>query len=202
MAISLVSVGQKLTATIVNAIINAVNASGRPAITPTSVAGTGVSLSGAKVVASAASSISVNGCFTATYDWYAIEFDLTASAGANITLVLRLWGTDATSAYDSNRFTSVNTTGTASQSLNAAALPATMTALAGRHFGTIKLYGPAIAAATVGDVFSGVTPNPMTTSAGHAVLEIQHRTATAYDGFTLAVASGNLTGTVRIYGIA
>ena len=41
-------------------------------ITPSSVAGSGVSLTGAKVVFTAATSVSVNGVFSATHDNYLV----------------------------------------------------------------------------------------------------------------------------------
>ena len=201
MAISLVAVGQKWTATIANLIIAAINSVASNAVTPTSVAGAGVSLSGTKVVAAAAATINVNGCFTSTYDWYRIEFDLTTSTAENITLRLRLAGADANTAYDRQSITGTSATATTGQGLNSSAMALSQTSLAARQTGTVKMYGPALATATAATVQSITTPNPMTTSAGLYLGGIQHRTTTAYDGFSIVIGTGTLNGTIRIYGM-
>lgn len=202
MAISLVAVGQTITAAIQNAIITVVNAIGANRVTPTTVAGAGVSLSGSKVVVSAASSVSVNGCFTSDYSVYDVIVNLTTSGSATIAMLLRLAGTDAATAYD-RLFTRAVTTTTISQSLNQASwIPAT-TAVTGRHIAKIRLLDPATAVGTTGLYEYGTTANPMTSADGTIYQgTLLHRTATAYDGFTLTPSTGTVTGSVWIIGIA
>jgi hypothetical protein len=201
-SLSLVTVGQKITAALWNALTSAVNASGSNLITATSVAGTGVSLSGPKVVASAATTISVNGCFTAAYAWYEVDFDLVTSGAATLNLTLRVAGVDAVTVYDSQRHTAINATATAAQSAGSTSWFLTVSGLIGHASGTVKLYGPAVAALTMGTLLVGATPNPLTTSAVLYTALLQHRTATAYDGFTITPSTGNVTGTITIRGIA
>lgn len=172
-------------------------------ILPTGVAGTGTTLSGSVVTATTATSISVNGCFTSGFSVYDVTFDLTASGAATLAFVLRASGTNATSAYDYQYNATVNGTNFPAQVLNGSNVALNAQAFAGKVNGTIKLFNPATAVATTGPVVLGGAANPMTTTA--ALTQngfISHRTATAYDGFTITPSTGNLTGTVTIRGIA
>jgi hypothetical protein len=200
MAISLVAVGQKWTATIANAIIAALNIQGTSIVTPTSVAGTGTSLSGSKVVAATASTISVNGCFTSTYDSYLVEADLTHSTSSSNTLRLRLSGTDDTAAvYDLQTLSGTGATASAAQVLAATSWGMTgINSIRENH--SITFNSPALAVATEGLLGGRATANPMTSANGLGFRMLQHRSLTAYDGFTITPAAGTLTGTVRIYG--
>jgi hypothetical protein len=102
MALSLATVGAKITATFVNLIIARVNRQGVTAIIPTSVAGTTVTVSATGVVSfTAATSVSINGCFTTEFDNYEIALNVTSIAtAANLELRLRVAGTDlSTSTY-------------------------------------------------------------------------------------------------------
>lgn len=202
MALSTATVGQTITSTIWNAIIALINALGATLATPTSVAGAGVSLSGSKVVVAAASTVSVNGCFTSTYSTYDVIINLTTSGSATIAMTLRLAGTDAATAYDKLMQRAVTTT-TIVQALNQASwLPATLT-VTGKHIAKIRLHDPFTAVATTGMYEYAQTANPMTAADG-AISNgtVQHRTLTAYDGFTLTASTGTLTGSVWIVGIA
>lgn len=203
MALSLATVGGKITATFINLIIAQVNKQGTTSIIPISVAGTGVSVGAAgKVSFSASTTVSVNGCFTSDYTNYLILFDFTTSAVAALNIVLRLSGTNATTAYDSQRVNFQNATVTASQSLNAASWVGSggLGDIAARHTGSLTLYSPAVAAATGGLIHNGITMNPMTTSAAIYDGFLQHRTTTAYDGFNFTPGSGNITGSLWVYG--
>lgn len=202
MAVSNVSVGAKILATIVNAIIALVNAIAYNVVTPTSVAGTGVSLSGANVIASAATSVSINGCFTSTYDWYEVEFDLTTSGAATISGTLRLSGTDAATAYDNQRSSGVDATNTTAQTLNQTSFRITVTGITGRASGTLKIFRPALAVQTTGVVVAGASANPGAAGAMSIFTGFwSHRTLTAYDGITFTPSTGNVTGTIKVRGI-
>lgn len=195
-----VPVGGTITAADTNAARQMINKT-MQLMTPTSVSTGSIGTYGA-VTVSAASSVSINGCFTPEFDWYEVVFDLATSAAATLGLTLRLSGTDATTAYDSQRLLTTNTTSTASQALNQANWRVNGTTVIGRNVGTVRLFGPALAASTMGTVVAGGAANPMTTSDGTKFdVTISHRTATAYDGITLAPASGNITGSIRVYGI-
>lgn len=195
-----VAVGSKVLASIENADRVALNRT-QLLVTPTSVANGTIGTYGA-VTFSAVTSVSLNGIFTSEFDWYALKFSLTTSGASALGGFLRLAGTDAATAYDSQRTTSINTTVTAAQSLNAANFVLDSIGIANSiHSGTIELYNPALATATSGTIASVVTPNPMTTAAGTYTAGLLHRTTTAYDGFSISVSVGTMTGTIRAYGI-
>lgn len=202
MALSLVAVGQKITAAIMNAVIGAVNTVGLVTAPPASVAGTGVSLSpvGAAVTLSAATTASLNGVFTSAYANYRIVINVTLASAATINFVLRAAGTDSTAAnYDHQRLVGVGSTASASQALGAAfwaISPAGATLSA--YTLTIDLYGPQLASATTGILQTFAWANPLTASAGLQTGGMSHRLTTAFDGFT--ISSNAMTGTVQVYG--
>lgn len=202
MAISSVAVGGKITAAFINAIIGLVNRQGATAVIPTSVAGTGVTLgAGGKVSFAASTAVSVNGCFNSDFDTYRIEIDSTSSGAAVYTLVERLSGTNAITAYDLQTNATVNGTNFPAQSLNQTSWTMNAQSFAGKMNMTIDLYNPALAVATTGLATVGGAANPMTTTAALVQqLFLSHRTTTAYDGFTLTASTGTITGSIRIYG--
>jgi hypothetical protein len=198
--LSNVAVGAKVTATIENADRTGVNKTSQ-LMTPTSVSTGSIGTYGA-VTFSAAAAVSLNGCFTSEFDWYDVIFDVTCTAAGSLTAVLRLAGTDASTAYDRQENTGISATATEAQTLNATTFRLTGTNIIGRHSGTVRLFNPALAVATTGTVISGGTANPMTAAAGSRFSSfIQHRTLTAYDGLTVSVGSGTITGSIRVYGI-
>ena len=179
----------------------AVVGAGMDLITPTSVAGTGVTVSGGAVSFSASSTVSVNGGFTATYDNYLVVTEFTSSsATGEWYLRLRASGTDATTAYYSAfGFSSFNadsisgqgtTNGTDKISIGYS--NSTLGATA-----STNVKAPAIARRTL---FEYLSNNPASTGNSRFGGGV-HTTATAYDGFTLYPASGTITGTVRVYGL-
>jgi len=197
MAISLVAVGAKITAAITNAIIGQVNAQGLTGVVPTSVAGTGVSVGASgKVILTAASSASLNGCFTSTYTHYLVVLDFPTITGTvNVLARLRLSGTDlSTSSYlykgvvdatvsngtTTGFYISRNGSGVAAISEN------------------VDIWHPNEATAKR-IVYNGTSIN-----AGAPFKESGsglNATATAYDGLTIALdGAGSITGTITVYG--
>lgn len=172
-------------------------------MTPTSVAGSGVSLSGAKVVVATATTVSINGCFTTAFDWYDVKYDLTTSGAAALAIKFRVSGTDASTAYDSQANASVNATNFPAQILNATSLVLDAQALTGKHSGTIRVFNPRVAVATTGLATTGASANPMTSTTGVVQSTFfSHRTATAYDGISFIPSTGNVTGTIRITAVS
>lgn len=195
-----VAVGGKVTAAIENADRAEINKTER-LVTPTSVSTGSIDTYGA-VTFSGASAISVNGCFTSAFEWYRVEFDVTTSGAATLSGALRLSGTDAATAYDNQRISGVDASPTTAQTLNQTAFRVTVTGITGEHSGTIKFRNPALAVSTKMEVFAGASANPMTSTTGSVFIGyLSHRTLTAYDGFTITPSTGNITGTIRVYGI-
>lgn len=201
MALSLASVGQKITAAFMNLIVAEVNKQGHTAIIPTSVAGTGVTVGASgKVSFTASTSISLNGIFTSTYDHYKVEIYTTASSTAVLRVVLRSAGTDATAAnYDYTLlFANSATPGSATGAANAYwTLNASISSTMMKH--NLELTNPFLASPTtafgqsVAYATGGVAPLVGSFGGGH-------RLSTSYDGLTFTTSTGSLTGTIRVYG--
>ena len=142
---------------------------------------------------SAVSSVSVDDCFTGTYDNYLLVMAGVSSADNTITARLRVSGTDASGAnYSYMRDTSFGTTSSLQGLSNQTSM------LVGRIKSTgfscnINLYSPNQGAITIHNAFGG-NNNNMGLSFG------DHSLTTAYDGITYIPASGTITGTLRIYG--
>jgi hypothetical protein len=147
-----------------------------------------------------ASAVSVNNCFTSTYDNYRILVNHTGSVSSWLHLRLRLAGTDATGAnFYSQRLDSYSATTTSARL-------AAVTFLEFNYFyaatppsvSSFDIYAPALPQSTGfnGQVFcNGDTGNSemFLKSGGHSL-------ATSYDGMTLYPLSGTVSGTLRIYG--
>lgn len=181
-----------------------VNMPGLNLIVPTSVSGSGVTVSNrGTVTCTAATAPIINGVFTSRFANYAIEIDLTISAAAALRLQLSASGTPATTAYDNQRLVVISTAANASQALNDSGflIGGALSVASAQHAGTVKLYRPAVAVGTAGTVHMAVNANPMTVNTGQHIGALMHRPTTAYDGLAFVPASGNLTGTIRVYGI-
>lgn len=200
MTLSLATVGAKITAAFMNLIIGQVNAQGLTGVVPTSVAGTGVSVGASgKVTVTAATSASINGCFTSTYDKYLIVMSLTGSSTGALTYRMRLAGTDNSAAQYGVQIVQ----GSSSTAAAAAATAGTSGQLSPGVSTTglridLDVWEPALAVNTfVMSKFIAIT----STSAMIVGLEGgQHNVATAYDGITFIPTSGTLTGSIRVYG--
>lgn len=209
MTITDVAVGEDVTASKTNEIIEQVNLMGMVAVIPTSVSGTGVSYDATTglvtfTAATTASGINVNGCFTSTYANYRLMWDIpTTSTNLNLTMQLRVAGTSAATAYDRlvNGGTGAVAAPTMVNNLNQTSWQVAAATTA-QHHSTLDLWRPAVAVGTVG-MLSGIgLTNPPTAASTFAIQQANlfHRTATAYDGFTIAPSTGTCTGTLRIYG--
>ena len=152
---------------------------------------------------SAVSSVSLNGVFTSAYENYRIVCNYSAiSATLNVGLRLRVSGVDATTNYVSQRIGATGVT----------------TNAAGDVIGTDEMYFGSVgatqprASSLAHDIFAPniATPTAMIGAFGTMQAEGNfyfavfnaHTTATAYDGFSLITSTGNMTGTIRVYGYA
>lgn len=200
MAISLVTIGSKITAYITNLIISAVNRQQGSVMIPTSVAGTGVTVAtNGKVSFTTATTVSINGCFTSEFDTYRVVVDISATSTSNGGGIrMRLAGTDnsgATSYLGRQSYGTSSTWATAAYATSSfpyAAVAAT------EHFIIFDINAPALARPTrlqlVGSAFAG------TTATAETFINGKHNVSTAYDGFSLIPSTGNITGSLVIYG--
>jgi hypothetical protein len=152
---------------------------------------------------SAASSVSLDGCFTSAYANYRIVANITAISGSSVNVLMRLraastdnsdannyrWGS---TVYISNG-TSANTSSTNSYFfLTFLDDSACVSALA------LDLYRPAVADDT--HISGFVTRGKPGDHGAINTLAGLHDDATAFDGLTLYPSTGTFTGTVRVYG--
>jgi hypothetical protein len=195
--------GDVLTASEVN-----VNLATFMPMIPTSVVGAGVAFSTTTglVTLTSATAISLNGVFSATYSRYVMQWDFpTSSANINLTLRLRGAGTDEPSAvYDYQRMLARGADASAPTSSNV--LAATSWRFGSNETtrlqcGSLEFLRPATATPTmvIGQSFG--TLNPATAANTTSVVQFGglHRTSAAYDGLSIILSSGNISGTIKIY---
>ena len=166
-------------------------------VTPTSVAGTGVTLSSGQVVFTGSTAISINGCFTSTFRRYRVEINYTHTVGQVFYWRLRAAGADAnTNNY--GYITAYRGYATAAQgNFSGNALSTSVIA-----FGTANVPG------FLSFDIDAPQLAERTSLTGHcdwqdaaAWVASQHSLANAYDGMTFFLASGGTTtGTINIYG--
>jgi hypothetical protein len=173
--------------------------SGLVVMVPSSVSGTGVSVStGGKVTFTTATPINVNGCFTSAYDYYRVVMNVTtAVTGGLFNFQMRVGGVNAAGATDyafsllqsasAGAWLNLNfNAGTNIISLGYAAAGSTASS-------SIEFFGPSLAQKTSITVNGNYGGTPYTGGGQHAV-------STAYDGFAITPSAGNITGTLMIYG--
>lgn len=167
-------------------------------ISPTSVAGTGVTLSNGKVSFTAASTISVNGCFSSAYSNYRIVIN--AKYGVNsesLRLRMRSSGTDNSTSYYTHAIYTTHSGGP-SRNYNPNEAVGYIGWVADISYNVIMdMHNPFAADFTswVAQA-NGIGSN----TAVVGTLWGMHNLQTSYDGFTIFPASSTVTGTLRIYG--
>lgn len=171
---------------------------------PTSVSGAGVTLNATTGLVTFATSttVNVNGCFTSAFRNYRIVFDATGTA-STIAMTVRNAGVDSGTFYDLTENLARNATVSSSTALNAAAW-ALSGATGGNtiHAGTVEVFAPAIARETRIISMVGSHANPAVSSVANALKMGYgtHRTASAFDGFTLTFSAAQ-SGTIQVIGI-
>lgn len=195
MPLSLATVGAKITASFVNAIVTLVNRQGLTSVIPTSVAGASVTVSaGGTVTCAAATTASLNGVFDSGFENYKIIINLSQkSAATDLRARMRAAGTDDTVNYFSMRGVDSGTTRAIANGTGGAWFIDGASLAAQTDDIVIDLFGPALAIQTRGDLHA-------TTYTARTDIGLYHTTASTFDGITIFVASGTITGTIRVYG--
>jgi len=174
--------------------------SGMVLLTPTSIAYTGTSATvgaNGSVTYSACTSLSLNGVFSADYDNYMMS--ISSIGSGNLIARMRASGTDntASSVYTSQTLGANNTTVSAERVTvdNYAYFGYAQTSYPNGNQAFI--YGPYLAQPTAGRTVN-------TNSGSGARIEERvwtHGVSTAYDGITLTVQSGTISGVLSVYGL-
>lgn len=178
-------------------------------IKPTGISGTGWTIgpNGQIIATAATGNLVVSGAFSADFDNYFIDIDLTSVAVANFTMQLAVGGTpDATaSAYDTARSGNVGGANIADATPGGTSWPIGTGAAASytSHTGGVELRAPFKVARTRAfvDFFQNIATM---TAAGSAIGQRgnEHRSSASFDGFgfTFSGTTPTITGTVRVYG--
>jgi len=187
-----VAVGEPIRAGKINEIIAVVNAAGLVRIVPSAATNGSVSAEGV-VTSTPQSFVRVRDAFPAGFTVFQIDYDINTSAATGVDARLAVDATDASTAYDNQRFTIIDTTVAAIQALNANILGMDSIGLAARRVGRFVLHSPNVATPTRWFNDGLVTTNTMTSSSGSLKNAGVHRTATAYNSISFIAPSGNIT---------
>jgi hypothetical protein len=155
----------------------------------------------ATATASAVASVSIDNCFTSTYENYRIIGAFTASTGSgNVTMKLRASSTDTSANYTSQLLQASSTT--VSTALNAEGTDewyvVSFNTTGKTSSFSMDVYRPQTAQITA-MTSSGLWVDVSGTIGLQTVVGRQSD-ATQFDGFTILFTSTNITGTIRVYG--
>ena len=167
--------------------------------------GTASASTNGTVTFTTATSISLNGCFTAAYRDYVIQIDVTASTGGVTTtenLRFRASGTDLTTTYYASSWGHNSNGGTYAfgGTVNGAQWHFTYsdgTYNTGQFNSTIRVTNPQVTTHTMAEHHSFSINNGHGSSIGSNYIPNQ----TSYDGFTLFPGTGTITGKITVYGL-
>lgn len=140
--------------------------------------------------------INVNNCFTSDYDNYRIVIRaLGSGALTTMFMQMRLSGTPANTNYYQGGLFGTAVGGSGALNVNNGTAWFINNTISTSPSNTVMdIYSPALAEQTNYTAQSSEAGNAMWTIAGN------HRTATAYDGFTLTVSGTTITGSLQVYG--
>lgn len=182
-----------------------VNPPAMESITPTSVSGTGVSLSGSTVIFTAATTAFINGIFTAQYRNYCCIWDTTTNTGGGL---LR-WRPSQNGSVAAGAITSVGSDASVSAGTGS------LNAIGGQQAVTYGLLGAFGAASSIGggrfEILQPAIATPTqilfhsgcysTNSANNSVTGASlYYTAASHDGLEVTTSTTNWTGNMRFYG--
>lgn len=152
------------------------------------------------------SSVSVNTCFTSTYDVYMVNIELANPAGASGPLRFRFRNaasdrTDSTYTNAIGRYQSNNSFAGdgANEAQNNAILTAGLVPSAYTYL-TMHVVTPAISGKHSLIYLGGYWTSTATAIVNALVGAVTYATANSNDGFTIYPNSGTITGNLRIYG--
>jgi len=145
---------------------------------------------------SAASSVSLNGVFSSTYDTYLINGIFTASTSLGLRFRYRVAGSDNSTAnsYITSRLINYdNATSAASADTDSFGITVNDIQTHGRF--TMTVYDPFTAIQTYADISLGRAENTLMSRTF-----TRHTQATSYDGISFIASTGTITGSIKIYG--
>jgi len=142
---------------------------------------------------SAVSSVSLNGVFTSAYENYKIVMSHIGSTSINLSARLRASGTDASGATDYRNIYSDGSNATSTNTSSVTIM--SRFSSVGKQALEGLIVAPFLAQQTA---FIGQSGGDF----GFRIYSASHLLTNSYDGFTLITDTGNMTGTIRVYGYA
>jgi hypothetical protein len=168
-------------------------------IVPTSMAvgsGSGSFDANGRITFTAASSISLNGIFSATYNSYRIIFDTTSTTDGRVDFNLTTGGTLSTTGYYRNGWY-IDNAGNGYWYNGQNQTYGVITDHA-KIASSMDIYRPFLADTTR---YTALSAGLDTGTGNQAVINGGlHNVATSYDGIKYAITSGTMTGTISVYG--
>ena len=165
--------------------------------TPTAVTAPGLAFVTSATFTSV-TTVSINSCFTSTYDNYLVTVNTTGGTAADYKIKLRLSGTDSSASYKYNTLTTSGATvSSATLSAQTTGFPINASDQSALSQTDFQLFSPAVAVKTwykASSFYSGMGGTGVTMTNGI------HEVSTAYDGVTISWTN-SATGTVRVYGL-
>lgn len=146
---------------------------------------------------SAIATVNIDNCFTSTYQNYIIAANLVSGSLLQVSFRMRASGADDTSSNYSYQQLIADSTTLSLSRTTAQNNGFFMTTDTTGTYGIIEVFRPAEAVAT--RIKSHYCDQGV--NVRNLWFHNYHNVATAYDGITLYVASSNLTGTIRVYGL-
>jgi len=148
---------------------------------------------------SGVSTVSVNNCFSSTYDNYLVLFYASSAAavGGNVNLRFRVSGSDNTdSTYKRQLIAATDTTVAGARSTTTSIMVGGMDSTDNANVLTLTVFRPYIAVQTsvLSQALMPADGSYMQVSSGY------FDNTTVFDGFTLFPNTSTFTGTLRVYG--
>lgn len=151
----------------------------------------------------ASTAVSINNCFTSTYENYFAEFNVSFSANNELTLRMRASGTDTNTNYRGNACSMAHGSTNAVEGFGSVVDRSRLMWAIGsayRRGFVINFNGPEIADKTSWHG-TGLGANSAYSQQAVVTFASSHEASTQFDGFTIYPSTGNMTGTLRIYGV-
>ena len=136
--------------------------------------------------------------FTSTYDNYLIMCEYTVSGSVNLTLRMRLAGSDDSTSNYSRQLLTADGATVSSALLTGQTGVVFGFSGSGRSNFKIELFSPAVARATTGQSYLG--ENASTAGGASRYTTFGHNVSTAYDSASVILSSGNMTGAYSVFG--
>jgi len=183
--------GQVLTSATMNTV-------GQWLMIPTSVSGTGASLSNGKIALSSCTDVTINGVFTADYENYLLLARLSFTGG-DTTMQLTASGTAATSNYNYSMMQAYAGAGvTTARTAGAANIVLISNQNGVYGSATADVFAPQLAVPTMFQVQNNRADGSYATPANYLWYG-NNSNSTSYDGLKIT-GGGAMTGSIMIYG--